>query len=220
MAEDYHNMIGKVNKVLKSDNTNMKPYNETAEVLKTGNKATYDGTNFIYPRVDASTYALETIEYEHHEIHSGSSFVVSDVQQVDTTTMKWQVTTPDSTKYAHVVFDIECTGEMSLTITEGSDRTDGTALAEINRNRVGTPTTATVIATRTPTGGSTDGATTIFTKRSGATGVASKTVAAGGSRGLNEFVLKPNTKYVVAVETFADVYVAFGVDWYEHTDKA
>ena len=171
------------------------------------------------PRLDSSTHAFEVIDYEHHEIHGGSSFVVSDVQNVDTTTMKWQITTPAGTKYAHVLFEAEGTGEISTVITEGSDRTDGTALAEINRNRVGTPTAATVIVTRTPTGGTTDGATTILSRRAGSTGVAGKTVAAGGTRGNNEFVLKPSTKYVVAVETFADIYVTFMVDFYEHTDK-
>lgn len=37
--------------------------------------------------------------------------------------------------------------------------------------------------------------------------------------GANEFILKPNTKYVVSVETFADVYVTFHLDYYEHTNK-
>ena len=182
-------------------------------------QAAYDSSgNNANVRIDASTSSLQIIEYEHHEIHSGSSFVCSDLQNVDTTTFKWQVTTPDSTKYAHMVFDIDCTGEMLVVITEGSDRTDGTALAEINRNRVGTPTSATVIVTHTPTGGTTDGATTIMNHRSGATGVGSKTIAAGGARGGNEFVLKPNTKYVIAVTTYADVWVSLDLDWYEHTD--
>ena len=109
-------------------------------------------------RIDASTNSLQTIEYDHHEIHSGSSFVCVDLQNVNATTFKWQVTTPAGTKYAHMVFDVDCTGEMTVLVTEGSDRTDGTALAEINRRRVGTPAVATVIVTHTPTGGTTDGA--------------------------------------------------------------
>lgn len=170
-------------------------------------------------RIDSSTHSIQTIEYEHHEVHSGSNFKTCDVQSVDTTTMKWQITTPAGTKYSHVVFDIEGTGEISILITEGSDRIDGTALTEINRNRVGTPTVAGTIVTRTPTGGNTDGATAILLRRTGATGVGGKTLTGGGSRGMNEFVLKPGTKYVVAVETFAAIYVSFLVDFYEHTDK-
>ena len=168
---------------------------------------------------DDSTYSRTTIEYDHHEIHSGNSCHVSDVQSVDTTTFKWQVTTPNTLVYAHMVFDLECTGEMSVSITEGSDRTDGTALAEINRNRVGTPNTAGTVVTHTPTGGSTDGATTIFTIRSGSTGVGGKTILAGGSRGNNEYVLKPNTKYVISATTYAAVFVSLELDWYEHKDR-
>ena len=170
-------------------------------------------------RIDSSTHSIQTIEYEHHEIHSGSSFVCADLRNVSTATFKWQVTTPGGTKYAHMVFDIDCTGEMTVLVTEGSDRVDGTALVEINRNRVGTPTGATVIVTHTPTGGETDGAITLINHRSGATGVGSKTISSGGLRGGNEFVLKPSTKYVISVTTYANVWVSLDIDWYEHEDK-
>ena len=167
---------------------------------------------------DGSTSAIKTITYPHHEIHSGSSYHASDVQSVSTTTIKWQVTTPDSLAYAHMIFNVECTGEMLVIVTEGSDRTDGTALSEINRNRVGTPAAAGTIVTRTPTGGDTDGATTILTTRVGSTGVGSKTLSGGGARGTNEYILKPNTKYVVSVTTYAAVFVSLELDWYEHTN--
>ena len=36
--------------------------------------------------LDQSTHALEIIDYEHHEIHSGSHFTVVDSVAVDTTT--------------------------------------------------------------------------------------------------------------------------------------
>ena len=170
-------------------------------------------------RMDASTNSLQTVPYEHHEIHSGSSFHTSDVRSVDTTTFKWQITTPDSLVYSHMLFNLECTGEMLLLVTEGSDRTDGTALTEVNRNRVGTPAVAGTIVTHTPTAGTTDGAITILTTRVGSTGVGSKTISGGGSRGTNEYVLKPNTKYVVSITTYAAVYVSLELDWYEHADK-
>ena len=165
-------------------------------------------------KFDDSTSALNTVDYSHHEIHNGSSYVVTDVQGVNDTIIQWQITTPAGTKYSHTVFDIHCSGEMMVTITEGSDRTDGTALSEINRRRTGTPNVAGTIVTRTPTGGSSDGVT-IFQLKAGASG---KEGQLGTSRNLNEFVLAANTKYIVAVETFDDVDVSFGVDWYEHTD--
>jgi hypothetical protein len=167
---------------------------------------------------DRKTKAGIGINHAHHEVHEGSSFLVCDVRNVSTTTFKWQITTPDTTTYAHMIFDISGTGEMLAIVTEGSDRTDGTALTAINRRRVGTPAVAGTIITHTPTSGSTDGAIQLLANRSGATAVGSKTIAAGGERGINEYILKPNTKYVVAVTTYADIYVSFCVDWYEHSE--
>ena len=170
-------------------------------------------------RVDSSTHALNTIEYEHHEIHSGSSYTVSDVQNVGTTTLLWMITTPAGTKYTHIIPSVECSGEFLVVETEGSDYTAGTALAVINRNRVGTPSVAGTIVTRAPVAGTTLGATTLRTERVGATSVAGKTISAGASRGSSEFVLKPATKYIISITTFADVYVTLRLDWYEHTNK-
>ena len=165
--------------------------------------------------VDESTGALVTITQAHHEVHEGDQYLVTDSQNLDTTTMLWQVTAPNTAIEPHIVFDIECTGEMLIVITEGSDMTDGTAMAEVNRNRRSV-NTATTIVTRTPTGGTTVGTTVISTARSGATSIASKTIASGAARGTNEFVLKINTKYVISVTTFADVWVSLHLDWYEH----
>ena len=195
-----------------------------AELIETdtGDRYIFNGTSWSQmqpPSTDNMTYTNIVINYAHHEIHEGSGFIVNDVQNVNATTMKWQITTPSSSKYAHVFFDIEGTGEISVVVTEGSDRTDGVALTKINRNRSGTFTSAGLIITRTPTGGSTDGATVIFAKRSGATGINGKTLEGGGMRGENEYVLKSGTKYVVAIETFANIYVSFRMNWYEHINK-
>ena len=169
--------------------------------------------------IDSVTNTLQTINYEHHEIHSGSSFIACDVQNISTTTLKWMIVTPSSTKYAHIVFDINCTGEITTLITEGADRVAGTPLTVINRNRVGTPADATVTVSRSPTDGSTDGTVTLLHLRLGATGVGNKTLTSGGNRGINEYVLKPNTKYIVSCTTYADVYVSMCLDWYEHQNK-
>ena len=111
---------------------------------------------------------------------------------------------------------------MSVVITEGADRTGSTLITTINQRRVGTPTANTTIVHRgidipSPDTG-TDGATIISSVRVGATGQGSKTVE--GGRGVEEFILKQDTKYVIAVETFANIYVTLHIDWYEHTDLA
>jgi len=152
----------------------------------------------------------------HYMTHSGEHYVASEVVNVSTTTKKWIVTTPNTTKWGHAYFDIRCTGELSVTITEASDRDGVTAVDATNRQRNSVNTAGLTVYSGT-SGGLTDGATTIFRQRDGATGIPGRVLIASGERGNNEFVLLQNTKYVVAVETFANVYVSFALDWYEHT---
>ena len=175
---------------------------------------------WIKSAIDGVTRSTLMLDHTHHAIHESKAFVISDVQNISIATVKWMVTTPDSLTYAHMIFDIACTGECQILITEGADRTGGTGLTETNRRRVGTPAAATVSIVRTPGGGTTDGATTIFQRRSGGTGQASKSFQAGGERGDNEFVLKANTKYIVAITTYADIFMSANFSWYEHDDLA
>ena len=187
--------------------------------LAQNNSTPARGSEGVDLRQDASTWALTTVTYAHHEIHDGSGFKSCDLQNINADTVKWMIVTPNSTKYAHMLFDVECTGEMYVKVTGGADRTAGTAVATINRNQSGTPGASTVTISRTPTSGTTDGATVLVNRRVGATGVGNKTLASGGARGNNEFVLKANTKYIVRVITYANVWVSMDLDWYEHTDK-
>ena len=34
-------------------------------------------TTFKEPRIDAATHAMTPVEYEHHEVHSGSAFTAN-----------------------------------------------------------------------------------------------------------------------------------------------
>jgi len=165
---------------------------------------------------DVTSGSLVTIGHTEAEINDGDSFKIDDVIHLNTTSQLWLITTPDSTKYAHMIFDFLGTGEMYVIITEGADRTTGTALAAINRRRVGTPTEATVTVKRGATGGTTNGAITIETFRIGSTDKFSAMI--GETNGRRMYILKPNTKYVVSVETFADVYITMRLQWCEHED--
>lgn len=128
------------------------------------------------------------------------------------------ITTPNSTTYAHLVFELSSTGEATYTVTGDADRVAGTGLTVVNRRRVGTPAASTVTVSRTPTGGTTDGTTTLFSKRAGITGAGSKSIEGSSTRDINEWILKPNTKYVISITTYADVFVTCQLDWYEHQD--
>lgn len=169
--------------------------------------------------LDKATRALLGIDYPHGEIHARNSYHVSDVQNVDTTTMYWMVTVANKLKLPHMQFNIECNGELYVTVTEGADRTGTNLLQPRNRQRhLSTDNPLTVIH-RAYSGGSTNGAVTLFSRRSGSTGVAGKVIAPGSSRGNSEWPLDIDTKYVVAVTTYANVFVTAGFDWYEHTEK-
>lgn len=165
--------------------------------------------------VDGIPLAVTGINWAHYEVHEGVSYSVADTVVADTTTVKWQITTPDSTTYAHLVFTLTCTGEATFLVTEGSDRNDGAPLDVVNRRRVGTPAVSSVVVSRTPVGGSTDGATILFNMRKGITGQGAKNIEGGYTRELTEWILKPDTKYVVSITTYADVHASCQFDWYE-----
>jgi hypothetical protein len=174
---------------------------------------------FPEPTIDRTTGALNTIEYEHHEIHGGRSFTVSDTVVADTTTVKWMIVTPDTLRYSHLIFTLTCTGEALYLVTEGADRNPGVALTVVNRRRTGTPNAAGTTVSRTPVGGATDGAVTLFSMRNGITNVASKNIEGGEARATNEWILAPNTKYIVSITTYAAVYATCVLDWYENIDR-
>ena len=172
---------------------------------------------------DPVSGVITTIDFVHQEIHAGRSFVITDVIAVNTTTQKWLITTPNTTRYSHMFINAEGTGEMLMTVTEAATHTGTTALTAINRNRVGTPTAAGTIIHRnvdTVSPVTSDGTTVIFTSRTGATGQGNKTIVVGDPHDDNEFILKPNTKYTIAVETFASIHVTLLLNWYEHIDVA
>ena len=174
----------------------------------------------VYPiTIDGSTGALSTIDYAHHEIHGGSSYGVSDTVACNTSTCKWMITTPDSMKYMHLIFELSCTGEATFLVTEGADRTAGTILLNVNRRRVGTSNVSEAVVSRTPTAGTIDGAITLFSIRDGITNIAAKNIIPGSGREINEWILKPNTKYIISITTYADTFVTCRLDWYEHTDR-
>ena len=178
----------------------------------------FNGTNWRNIGIDQVTRVLPVISYAHHEIHGGSAYVINDVQNINTTTVYWMITTPNTTVWAHMEFHFECTGEIYVLITEGADRTGTTALTPINRNR-NSGNSATIAVHRGYSAGTTNGATTIYNHRAGATGAGVSGGQTGAARGINEYMLKQNTKYIIAVTTYANVYATVVLDWYEHTNQ-
>ena len=73
-------------------------------------------------RMDASTNSLQTIEYEHHEIHSGSSYYLEGHVQLEdtgTTTTRVKLMTPVGTKWGHFTWSITSNGITEINHYEG-----------------------------------------------------------------------------------------------------
>lgn len=167
--------------------------------------------------IDPSTEAIYTVPYEHHELHSGNHFFYQDVLSLgNAATQNYLITTPDTTKWGHLLYNVTGTIGVIVGIYEGADRVGTTLQATYNNNR-NSPTTAGITIHKGHSAGTTDG-TNIAPN-----GFGSGT--AGGSGGTinreNEIILKQNTKYIFRVTnkgtTTNEVSVKFV--WYEHTNK-
>ena len=95
----------------------------------------YDGTNFVPVRVDSSTNSLQTMEYEHHEIHGNSHYFIEDFEiDFDSTeVLDFVFTTEAGTKWVHLLFAYECTGACQADIYEGATVTANTGALVVQR---------------------------------------------------------------------------------------
>jgi len=164
--------------------------------------------------VDAMTYAMTTINYDHHEVHGGSSYVVSGTATLGNgATQDILVVTPNTTKWAHLIGLVTSSGLATVTFYEGATVSNaGAATTEVNRNRNSTNTAGVVVTTGPTVTGT---GTAIFSQSSGA----GQNVG-GEVRGENEFILKQNTIYLLRITSAAAANVVnYILDWYEHTSK-
>ncbi|GAG82138.1 unnamed protein product [marine sediment metagenome] len=71
---------------------------------------------------DASTNAINTINYEHHEVHSGSHYTYSkidadfDIADADTIL----IITPNITKWCHMIIDVEAALNTNIKLYENT----------------------------------------------------------------------------------------------------
>lgn len=165
-----------------------------------------------------------TIDVAHHEVHEGDAFFrrVYDEDAAIGDVIQIYLITPASAipqKRIHLIVSHEASGEHLVKIIEGVTLSTGGADAgAFNRNRGSVKTTATQ-AFKVGSDKGTDamtysGGTTIDIMQLG-----SGRTLGGESRGVNEWVLAPDTTYMFEVEAAAaGIYMWLSVDWYEHTD--
>ena len=165
-------------------------------------------------RLDSSTHSAQIVDYEHHEIHSGSHyFVAGQETEASAATIEFIVVTPDSTSWSHMTFEIVGSGDTTFAIYEGaSGITGGSSTTPLNNNR-NSANTSGLTLTKDPTSITSDG-TLIYEQR-----VGSNRQAGLLGRG-QEIILKQDETYLFRVTSnAASNNISYKAEWYEHTDK-
>ena len=173
-------------------------------------------------RIDSSTNSLQTVDYEHHEIHSGSHYFVvgyQDLANGNVLDFTWQM--PDTTKYIHWTWKITTESETLYQVYENVIATNPlTAITPLNSNRNSGNTSDTTMkfdlhANLTAANADTDvsGGTLI------ASGISGAGKDAGAAARSHEIILDRNILYCLRATASSAGYVNFEMQWYEHTDK-
>jgi hypothetical protein len=179
----------------------------------------YNGIDKEKYLIDSATDAVNTVDYSHHEIHSGDHYFIADFTSLDTAgTIEFIVTTPDTTKWGHLVFSVQGTNQTEIDVYEACVETgDGTAITPVNNNRNSSNTSGLVVK-YDPTTISDDG-TRLSGQKFGVSGTP-VTSRGGDTRRDDELNLKQNTKYLIRVTSLGDGNViSYRASWYEHTNK-
>ena len=218
MPEDLNKLTLKEQEEQSTDNANY-PY------IKIRGGLGWNGSSWVKFAADSSTNATTTIEYEHHEIHSGSHYFVHGFSQVpginDVLDFTWQM--PAGTKWTHWNWTIETSKGLTWYIYENAVATNPLAnvVTPMNSNRNVLTASGTVMRMEIQADLATANADTNVT---GATVIASGIIGdnrtAGDASRSNEIVLKAGALYCLRTVVTAACNINFDMQWYEHTDKA
>lgn len=174
-------------------------------------------------QIDSASNVLEIIEYEHHEIHEGSSFVVRNVVDLaQNAVFDIQITTPNTTRWAHMILSLDVEAETQWWFYENvTINTPGTACSCYNRNR--NSATATVLTVKSISNASIadasadTGTATAISLINGIEGAGKK--LGGESNSRHEFILKQNATYSLRFLATSAGFVDWFLDWYEHISE-
>ena len=172
-------------------------------------------------RMDAATHSLQIVTYEHHEIHGGSHYFLKDYADLAiNNVIDFQFTTPNTTKWIHLTWNIDAENEMKWWIYEGvTVDTAGTTATPFNNDRNSANTSATTVAQLTGT----RAVANTYTDTSGAIilerGIIGSGRDAGSESRDRELILKQNTTYLFRADATNASYINFIMEWYEHTNR-
>lgn len=164
--------------------------------------------------IDEATGAITSIDYAHHEIHEGCSYIVqeNDDDLDNGQTLDLTVITPNTTSWMHSVWSAEGTKAIHIFVYEGvTTNISGVARTPVNRDRN---------SSNMPSG--------IF--REGDTFVALGTLLwqwhtgdkkiSGIGEERDEFLLRQNTQYLFRIESEVNDNAVTGqLSFYEHAHR-
>ena len=186
----------------------------------------FNGINWREVRLDRTTRTWQFIDYAHHEIHAGSSYMVghSAGSKGDGDKINIYLKTPDTTSYIHMFVRWSASGAAYMRVLEGPTVTANTGSSKtvLNRNRNSSSTTTVWNNATEPIQGAvmadatvTNAGTNIYEEFSGA----ARTFG-GSNRNAEEIILKRNTVYIFEVESdAAGLVLDVDLDYYHHTDQ-
>jgi len=169
---------------------------------------------------DEITRAIKSIDYEHHEIHDGSHYFVSGFETVaNDGDIIFSITTPNTAKWIHLIFEIEGTSQTEFSIYETASVSSGTPITPNNNNR-NSANTSDVTMLYNPTVDT--AGTVIFAQSKGKAGTNPlKADTEGLVNRSREIILKQNTTYVFEIISRDDGnIISYAGEWYEHTNKS
>jgi len=171
---------------------------------------------FAPARLDSATDSFQTIDYAHHEIHAGSHFLYTDAVELDSAgTQDYLITTPNTTKWAHMLFSMEGSAITQWQLYESSDRS-GTTQQTIGNSDRNSSTASTLTIHKGTSGGTTDGSLIHLYKGGSST---NQSRSGSSTRNDEEIILKQNAKYILRVTSGTDNNLTnLRLSWYEHTN--
>ena len=165
---------------------------------------------------DGATSSLIGIAQAHSEIHQGKSFTASFTAEIgDGVEQFVRFSTPSTTLRAHMVLSIRGALAATVFLYEDTDYLHDAAsvLPAHNRDRNSVNTAEMVLSTSPSSSGQ---GTEIWASGWGAAGQGNFPGSGGGERGINEWLLKGDTAYLLRfVSGAASNRIAIELDWYE-----
>ncbi len=163
---------------------------------------------------DETTGAALVIDTVHHEVHEGEMFHASHTNgSVSNGANLDMLLVTGATVETHVSWDVFAGGQVTVYLYEGATTSAAVAAYNMKRDSLNTPE-ATV--THTPTVTAT-GTTALVNGRILPGGTSNQTRVGGGIRSSAEWILAPETQYLLRVTNTSGGTIAInvGLEWYE-----